>query len=140
MTNFLGRVIALSVDVTFPQLFDRSVKDAILNGEGKFAGPGHATKFRGRFHLDVALILAAQSMAMTPMVRIGWADSSLQKSRDWLHASCDEIPLAHVTEVFLAGRSLCDDRFRRERNETPRMDDEQLAAHKVRGFTKGGEP
>ena len=52
-------------------------------------------------------MLMAQTAASVPCIRMGWADSSLQLGRDWLHISHNRIELRHLKQVCDAVDALC---------------------------------
>ncbi len=57
--------------------------------------PCRHTQHRCRLYFDAAMILRDRVLAVLRHARgevvhrLGWADSSLQKTRDWLHGGCD---------------------------------------------------
>ena len=100
-TDTLRMVLEMCVESVFPLLLGKALKEMFNNPASNL--PKNYTLHRGRLYLDVAILLQDRALtdaAGPAAIRFGWADSSTQKARDWLHVSHDEIRGGDVCRAF----------------------------------------
>ena len=127
----LESVLQSAVNIVFPSVLQSTLAD-LFSSRHRVLVPSIATRHRSRLFLDVALImLQRKRLGGRRHVRFGWADSTLQLTRDWLLSAHDSILEADLVRAAEAADGLIAARFRREEWQRGGADagsDDEIAA------------